>query len=186
MFVSSPQYATAEGGGTVFMTCEEEDGTRTLVELNIAADGAASPPILHDFRGIPFDIVGGNALPGALCQAGQTLMLCDARQRRIPQGSSTHLDGMTRGHVYGRLAACSGMVVEGGHPHWFLVLMDLWRRQIAQQISWPRPACHPVLLGKYVFTIEDVPPNRTAVAGLCLVRRELSGLEPAGVSPASS
>jgi hypothetical protein len=182
VFVPGQRTATQgpddEVGGRVFLACESGGHSWSLVELTVTPDGSAVPQVHDDYGGIPFDRARVAGLSGVVCLSGQALTLCDWLQHRMPLGSSAHLDATARAHVYGRLAVCSGATAEGGHPHWFAVLMDLERGQLAASLVWPTAAGHPVMLGRSLFTLENVEPGQrgapaTAAPGLHLVRREV-------------
>jgi len=173
-------FMPGEPSGRVYLTYEDETsgGGRALCEVKVTPDGQGFPVTYQDYAGIPVAVAEHGGTRGMLCLAGRSLTLCDWLRHRIPMGDGGHLDGMQLGHAYGRVFVCFGTTSEGGRTRWFTVLMDLENRRLADSHVWPSRVCNPVLIGRYLFTIEHVQGDQAsgdAAAGatLQLTRREI-------------
>jgi hypothetical protein len=160
--------------GTVFAaaagpTC---GGPEELCAALVARHGAAGQFASPGPGGIPLGIASPARGRGVLCRAGRSLTLCNplGQQHRI--ATSDALPWVLRAHVYGRVAVCSGRDAAEGRGRWFVQLWDLEDDDtlIDQVFSEHLPA-HPLLLGRYLFTIEEL--GEAGRPALWLTRRRL-------------
>jgi hypothetical protein len=169
-----------ELSGTVFVNCQEPSGRETLYGLTITSKGVAPFPYA-EHAGIPLATVDVGGRNEVLVLAGSSLVLCNLMGQQTLVGTSHVLAGTIHGHVYGRLAACTGLDAAAGQSRWFLLLLDWQQGAIVHlQVSDTR-AAPPVLLGPYLFTLETVPvpAGGRSRPALCLLRRRLSFGRPA-------
>jgi hypothetical protein len=160
--------------GTVFAAAAEPSrgGPEELCAALVSRRGAAGHFASPGPGGIPLDAVALARGRGVLCRAGRSLVLCNplGQQRRV--ATSDALPWALRAHVYGRVAVCSGRDAAEGRGRWFVQLWDLEDDDalIDQAFSDHLPA-HPLLLGRYLFTLEAL--GEAGLQALWLTRRRL-------------
>jgi hypothetical protein len=77
-----------------------------------------------------------------------------------------------RVQAQGRIAVCSGREAFEGRGRWFVQLFDLEGEDVlVDQVSGELLGAHPLLLGRYLYTIESLPHQGRQA--LWLTRREL-------------
>jgi hypothetical protein len=143
----------------------------------VSRSGAAGHFACPGAGGIPVDEVALARGRGVLCRAGRTLTLCNPLGQQYRLATSDFLPWAEWAHAYGRVAVCSGRDAAEGRGRWFVQLWDLEEDDtlLDQAVSDHLPA-HPLLLGRYLFTVEMLgEPGRPQ---LWLTRRQLTEARP--------
>jgi hypothetical protein len=161
-----------EACGTVFVAAGAgRGGAEELCAAVVARQGTAGPAAHAGPGCIPLDEVALGRGRGLLGRAGRSLVLHSALGEQHRLATSDSLPWILRTHAYGRVAVCSGRDAGEGRGRWFVQLWDLEDDDtLIDQAVWPHLPAHPLLLGRYLFTIEALgEPGRQA---LWLTRRE--------------
>jgi hypothetical protein len=160
--------------GTVFAAAAgpTRGGPEELCAAQVSRQGAAGHFASPGYGGIPLDAAALARGRGVLCRAGRSLVLCNPLGQQHRVATSDALPWTLRAHVYGRVAVCSGRDAAEGRGRWFVQLWDLEDDDtlIDQAFADHLPA-HPLLLGRYLFTIEAL--GEIGRQALWLTRRQL-------------
>ncbi len=107
-----------------------------------------------------------------LCRAGRSLLLCDAIGQQTRVATSDALPWTARADAHGRVAICSGHDASEGTGRWFVQLWDLGgENTLIDQSVTEALAAHPLLVGRYLFTVEALQAQGRHT--LWLTRRRL-------------
>lgn len=143
--------------GTVFVAATGATGGEELWAVLFNRRGPLTPCAYRDPGGIPLDVVTARGRQQVLCWAGSQLVLCDQLGHQSRLAANDLLSWTLRAEVFGRVAVCSGRDAGQGRSRWFAELIDLEQDNGLIDVTVrDAPLAPPVLLGRYVFTVEQV------------------------------
>jgi hypothetical protein len=154
VFVPGGAGGHGDDGGTVYAAAAGRD-SEELCAVLVSARGPVSRFAGHELGGVPLDNVTLRGRRLLLCRARRSLLLCDAIGQQTRVATSDALPWIVRADVHGRLAVCSGHDASEGSGRWFVQLWDLGgENALIDQSVTEALAAHPLLLGRYLFTVE--------------------------------
>jgi hypothetical protein len=119
--------------------------------------GPTASPICHGPVGVPLDVVAARGRQQVLCLAGTQLLLCDQDGRHSAVANHDLLSWAQHFTAFGRFLVCWGRDPSRGRPRWFAGLIDLEQEDALIDVTVrDAPLAPPVLLGRHVFTVEQV------------------------------
>ncbi len=142
--------------GTVYVAAAGVGGEE-LWAVPFNRRGPVTPCAYRDPGGIPLDVVAVRGRRQVLCWAGPSLWLCDALGQQHRVVTNDLLAWALQAQVFGRVAVCAGRGATQGGPRWFAELVDLEQDNGLLDVTVRDiPLAPPELLGRYVFTVEQV------------------------------